>query len=64
MGTTATVAGFLDDRLFVAQVGDSRAYVLRNGELVQVTRDQSLVNQLIEAGQHDPKKLSLMMYIF
>jgi PPM family protein phosphatase len=51
MGTTATVAGFLDDRLFVAQVGDSRAYVLRNGDLVQVTRDQSLVNQLIEAGQ-------------
>jgi PPM family protein phosphatase len=51
MGTTATIAAFLDDRLFVAQVGDSRAYVLRNGELVQVTRDQSLVNQLIEAGQ-------------
>jgi protein phosphatase len=51
MGTTATIAAFLDDRLFVAQVGDSRAYVLRNGDLVQVTRDQSLVNQLIEAGQ-------------
>jgi len=51
MGTTATVAALLDDRLFVAQVGDSRAYVLRRGELVQVTRDQSLVNQLIEAGQ-------------
>jgi PPM family protein phosphatase len=51
MGTTATVAAFLDDRLFIAQVGDSRAYVVRNGELVQVTRDQSLVNQLIEAGQ-------------
>ncbi|MET0414091.1 MAG: Stp1/IreP family PP2C-type Ser/Thr phosphatase [Polyangiaceae bacterium] len=51
MGTTATVAAFLDDRLFIAQVGDSRAYVLRNGDLVQVTRDQSLVNQLIEAGQ-------------
>ena len=51
MGTTATVAGVLDRRLFVAQVGDSRCYVLRDGELTQVSRDQSLVNQLIEAGQ-------------
>jgi protein phosphatase len=51
MGTTATIASLMDARLFVAQVGDSRAYVLRQGKLVQVSRDQSLVNQLIEAGQ-------------
>ncbi len=51
MGTTATIAALLDGRLFVAQVGDSRAYVLRGDKLVQVSRDQSLVNQLIEAGQ-------------
>ena len=51
MGTTVTAATLVDDHLFLAQVGDSRAYVLRNGTLVQVTRDQSLVNQLIEAGQ-------------
>jgi protein phosphatase len=51
MGTTATIAALLDERLFVAQVGDSRAYILRRGALVQITRDQSLVNQLIEAGQ-------------
>ncbi len=51
MGTTATIAALLDSRLFLAQVGDSRCYVLRNGKMVQVTRDQSLVNQLIEAGQ-------------
>ncbi len=51
MGTTSTVAALVDDRLFLAQVGDSRAYILRDGKLVQVTRDQSLVNQLIEAGQ-------------
>jgi protein phosphatase len=51
MGTTATIAALLDARLFVAQVGDSRAYVLRRDKFVQVSRDQSLVNQLIEAGQ-------------
>jgi len=51
MGTTSTVAALLDSRLFLAQVGDSRAYLLRGDALVQVTRDQSLVNQLIEAGQ-------------
>jgi serine/threonine protein phosphatase PrpC len=51
MGTTATIAALLDARLFVAQVGDSRAYVLRGDKLAQVSRDQSLVNQLIEAGQ-------------
>ena len=51
MGTTTTAAALVDDHLFLAQVGDSRGYILRNGTLVQVTRDQSLVNQLIEAGQ-------------
>jgi len=51
MGTTSTIAALVDSRLFIAQVGDSRAYVLRGDRLVQVSRDQSLVNQLIEAGQ-------------
>jgi protein phosphatase len=51
MGTTVTAAALVDDHLFLAQVGDSRGYILRSGALVQVTRDQSLVNQLIEAGQ-------------
>jgi protein phosphatase len=51
MGTTVTAAALVDDVLFFAQVGDSRGYILRGDTLVQVTRDQSLVNQLIEAGQ-------------
>lgn len=51
MGTTSTVAGLVDGVLFVGQVGDSRCYVLRNGRLALITKDQSLVNQLIEAGQ-------------
>ncbi|MBK8216730.1 MAG: serine/threonine-protein phosphatase [Myxococcales bacterium] len=51
MGTTVTGAALVDDHLFLGQVGDSRGYILRGNRLVQVTRDQSLVNQLIEAGQ-------------
>jgi serine/threonine protein phosphatase PrpC len=50
MGTTATAAVLVDKVLFLAEVGDSRAYLLRNGALKQLTKDQSLVNQLIEAG--------------
>jgi PPM family protein phosphatase len=51
MGTTVTAAALVDEILFFAQVGDSRGYILRGETLVQLTRDQSLVNQLIEAGQ-------------
>ncbi|MEM6955076.1 MAG: protein phosphatase 2C domain-containing protein [Myxococcota bacterium] len=51
MGTTATVAGLIDKVLFVGQVGDSRCYLLRDNTLTLITKDQSLVNQLIEAGQ-------------
>jgi len=50
MGTTATVAGVLGARLYLAQVGDSRAYLLREGRAVQLTRDQSLVQQMVDAG--------------
>jgi protein phosphatase len=50
MGTTCTVAGLVDSTLVVGQIGDSRCYVLRDGKLAQVTKDQSLAWQLIEAG--------------
>jgi serine/threonine protein phosphatase PrpC len=50
MGTTLTAAFVVADRAYLAQVGDSRAYLLRRGKLVQVTKDQSLISQLIEDG--------------
>ncbi len=55
MGTTCTAAALIDDTLIVAQIGDSRCYVLRNGQLGQVTKDQSLAWQLIEAGAMTPE---------
>src|SRR5207245_4674508 len=51
MGTTATAVGALGDHLFLSQVGDSRAYLIRNGAAVQLTRDQSLMQRLVEAGE-------------
>jgi PPM family protein phosphatase len=51
MGTTATVAGLLGDTLYLAQVGDSRAYLVRKGVGRQITKDQSLMQKLIEAGE-------------
>jgi protein phosphatase len=51
MGTTATAVGVLGDHFFLSQVGDSRAYLIRNGAAVQLTRDQSLMQRLVEAGE-------------
>ncbi|MDE3152428.1 MAG: Stp1/IreP family PP2C-type Ser/Thr phosphatase, partial [Gemmatimonadota bacterium] len=51
MGTTATIAGLLGDTLYLAQVGDSRAYLIRDGVARQITKDQSLMQKLVEAGE-------------
>ena len=51
MGTTATAVGLLNDCCFLTQVGDSRAYLVRNGRAVQLTKDQSLMQRLIDAGE-------------
>ena len=51
MGSTATIAGLLGDTLYIAQVGDSRGYLVRDGVARQITRDQSLVQRLVEAGE-------------
>jgi protein phosphatase len=51
MGTTATIAGLLGDSLYLAQVGDSRAYLVRRGIARQITKDQSLMQKLVEAGE-------------
>lgn len=56
MGTTLTASMIEGERLLIAQVGDSRAYLLHQGELQQLTRDHSLMMDLIEAGQITPEE--------
>ena len=54
MGATCVAAVLHDQTLYAANVGDSRVYVLHEGELRQVTRDHSLVAQLVEQGEITP----------
>ena len=53
MGTTCTVV-VIDEAVHVAHVGDSRAYRLRDGELVQLTDDHSLVASMVREGLMTP----------
>ncbi len=50
MGTTIVACMFFDNKVSVAHVGDSRAYRLRDGELIQLTMDHSLLQELVDRG--------------
>jgi serine/threonine protein phosphatase PrpC len=70
MGTTCTAALLLPSSMIVANVGDSRAYLLRDGRLEPLTRDQSLVSHLMASGaiapeqaQHHPMRHVLLQAI-
>jgi protein phosphatase len=54
LGCTVTSALIQDDQAFIVNVGDSRTYLLRNGELTVLTRDHSLVQRLVEEKQITP----------
>jgi serine/threonine protein phosphatase PrpC len=51
MGTTCSAMLIAGDRAFIAHVGDSRIYMLRAGQVVQLTEDHSLVHELIKRGR-------------
>jgi serine/threonine protein phosphatase PrpC len=53
MGTTLTALLWSGTRLALAHIGDSRAYLLRDGELTQITQDHTLVQHLVDQGQLD-----------
>lgn len=50
MGTTLVVAVFQEDRLMLGHIGDSRCYRLRDGQLSQITKDHSLLQEQLDAG--------------
>jgi serine/threonine protein phosphatase PrpC len=70
MGTTVTALFWQGERVAVVHVGDSRAYLLRDGELGQITHDHTYVQTLVDAGRisaeeaaHHPRRSLLMRAI-
>jgi PPM family protein phosphatase len=59
MGTTLTAVRVEGDRLHWAHVGDSRMYRLRDGDLERITRDHTVVEQLVEQGRLTPKEAEI-----
>ncbi|HZL18336.1 MAG TPA: protein phosphatase 2C domain-containing protein [Polyangia bacterium] len=62
MGTTCTAALISPDRLAIVQVGDSRAYLLREGRLRTLTRDQTLAADLVDRGALKPEDVAHFPY--
>jgi len=56
MGTTVTALVLYEGRYLIGQVGDSRAYLLRDGKLAQVTKDHSYVQEQVDAGYLTPEQ--------
>jgi len=63
MGTTCTAAAIVQDELYFVHVGDTRLYLIRDGQITRVTRDHSYVGRLVEAGmisaeeaEHHPQR--------
>lgn len=63
MGTTVTAGIFHKDKLVIAHIGDSRSYLIREGEMKQITDDHSLVGEMLRSGgiteeqaHHHPKR--------
>jgi PPM family protein phosphatase len=50
MGTTSTVILFMEDKAYIAHVGDSRCYCVRDGKITQITEDHSLVHEQLKSG--------------
>lgn len=51
MGTTIVAVALSEERFTIANVGDSRAYLIRDGKIIQLTEDHSLVNELVKSGE-------------
>ena len=59
MGTTVVLATICGDRLYFAHIGDSRLYLLRGEMLIQLTRDHSLVQTMVDRGEITPEEAAI-----
>lgn len=57
MGTTFIVASILNNKLFVENIGDSRLYLIRNGEIIQITVDHTYVMEMLKSGNLTEEEL-------
>src|ERR1044071_6182017 len=62
MGATLTAAAITHDGVSLLQVGDSRGYVIRRGQIKLATKDQSLVQQLVDVGQISEQEAQTHMF--
>ena len=62
MGATLTAAAITSDGVSLLQVGDSRGYVIRGGQIKLATKDQSLVQQLVDVGQISEQEAETHMF--
>ena len=62
MGTTLVMALFTEQRVWVGHIGDSRAYRLRGGQLEQLSRDHSLLQEQIDAGLLTPEEANYALH--
>jgi protein phosphatase len=56
MGTTCTAAAIVQNGLYYVHVGDTRLYLIREGQITKVTRDHSYVGRLVESGMISPEE--------
>ncbi len=62
MGTTVVLAFRLDQSIYIAHIGDSRAYLRRNDRLERLTKDHSLVQDMIDRGELTPEQAAVHPY--
>lgn len=62
MGTTVTGVAFIDNYAFFGHVGDSRAYLIRDGRVEQLSEDHSLVNEQLKAGLITPEQARMSRF--
>jgi protein phosphatase len=62
MGTTLIAAYIRDDKCYIAQVGDSRAYLYKSGNLWKITEDHSLINEQLRSGLITKEQSEKLLY--